>query len=362
MSKKRIRMGIVGLGWVATHRHIPSIRRDSRFQIVGVADRNGALAAEWGRKLGVPHAVADAVGGIDWMRDADAVDIATAPMSHHALACDALAAGKHVITEKPFAMSVEEGRDIIAKAALEKRVLAIVHNFQFSSAFRKLERDMQDGVIGPVRAIAATQWGNPGRRLPVWYDQLPGGLFYDESPHLLYLIKRLSPGALALQSVDACASTQGLRTPASIDANFRAQAAHGNIPVTVSCRFESPLSEWHVAVLGERCAGILDVFRNIYIRLPNDGAHGTWEVLRTSLLSTCSHWWQHLVNGPQHLAGRLLYGNPAVFQRFADAIESGGDAAGISGVDALSVLQMQWEILERCRPAWDRPDDAGVMP
>lgn len=38
-------------------------------------------------------------------------------------------------------------------------MLAIVHNFQFSSAFRKLERDMQNGVIGPVRAIVATQWG-----------------------------------------------------------------------------------------------------------------------------------------------------------------------------------------------------------
>lgn len=348
-----IRIGIVGLGWVATHRHIPSLLRNPRFRIVGVADRNGALAEQWGRKLQIAHCNADTTSDITWLNEADALDVATAPMAHHALARDALAAGKHVITEKPFAMSLEEGRDLVARAKENRRALAIVHNFQFSSAVRRLEQDLQSGTIGPIRSIVATQWGNPGRRLPAWYDQLPGGLFYDESPHLLYLVKRLAPAPLFLESVDACASTLGHRTPSSIDAHYRAHASHGTIPVTINCRFESPLSEWHVAVLGEHAAGIVDVFRNIYLRLPNDGTHGTRQVLRTSLQASWAHWWQHVTNGPRHLAGTLLYGNPTVFERFGGAIISGNPAPEISGNDALSILEMQWAILEQCRSTWD---------
>lgn len=351
---KPIPIGIVGLGWVATNRHIPSLLRDPRFRITGVADRNGLIAETWGRRLGVPYSASGAIGDITWLEDAEAVDVATAPMAHYALVREALIAGKHVITEKPFAISLEEGRDLVMQAESNRRVLSIVHNFQFASAVTRLEHDLSNGVIGPIRAIVATQWGNPGRRLPSWYDQLPGGLFYDESPHLLYLIKRLTPGALSLENVDACASTLGHRTPASIDAHFRARTSHGEIPVTVNCRFESPLSEWHVAVLGDRAAGIVDVFRNIYMRLPNDGPHGTRQVLRTSISASWAHWWQHVTNGPRHVRGTLLYGNPMVFGRFAAAIISGIPPTDISGEDALSVLEMQWAILERCRPAWDR--------
>lgn len=352
--KAMIGIGIIGLGWVATHRHIPSILRDRRFRIVGVADRNGAVAETWGKKLGVAHCGASTIADIDWLAKADAIDIATAPMSHYPLAADALSAGKHVITEKPFVMSLHEGEDLVARASAVERSLAIVHNFQFAPAIQQLQRDMDAGLIGTIRAISATQWGNPRRRLPKWYDELPGGLFYDESPHLLYLVRQLSPGPMSLVGVDACASSIGLRTPASIDASFRAQASHGTIPVSISCRFESPLSEWHVAVLGERSAGVIDVFRNVYLRLGNDGGHGTREVLRTSLNATWSHWWQHLTNGPKHLTGRLLYGNPAIFSRFADSIFSGNAPTGISGDDALSVLRLQWDILSRCREAWDK--------
>ncbi|MDH7452391.1 Gfo/Idh/MocA family oxidoreductase [Luteimonas composti] len=348
-----IDIGIIGLGWVATHRHIPSILQDRRFRIVGVADRDGVTAQKWGKRLGVAHCAASSLADIEWLHKADAIDIATAPMSHYALAAEALSAGKHVITEKPFVMSLQEGEDLVARAGAARRALAIVHNFQFANAVVKLRGDIERGVIGPIRAISATQWGNPSRRLPKWYDTLPGGLFYDESPHLLYLVRTLSPGPISLVGVDACPSSMGLRTPASIDASFRAHAEYGTVPVSISCRFESPLSEWHVAVLGERSAGIIDVFRNIYLRLPNDGGHGTREVLTTSLKATWSHWWQHLTNGPQHLAGRLLYGNPTIFERFANSIASGTPPAGISGDDALSVLRLQWDILSRCREVWD---------
>lgn len=345
-----IRIGIVGLGWVSTHRHIPALRRDGRFRITALADRHGDVAARWARRLGIArHSTASRLADTGWLDEVDAVDVVTAPMSHASLIGEALAAGKHVITEKPFTMSVAEGEALVALAASRQRQLAVVHNFQFADSARRLVEDMAADRIGTVRAITAVQWGNPARRLPTWYESLPEGLFYDESPHLLYLVRRLSPGRLRLVHVDRCASTRGLKTPASIDAFYRAGTPHGEIPVSVSCRFEAPLSEWHVAVLGDRAAGIVDVFRDIYLRLPNDGAHVASTVLRTSWRATLMHWSRHFVNGPLHLTGGLLYGNREVFSRFADAVLSGVAPEGIGANDALEVLRMQHGIISAAR-------------
>jgi predicted dehydrogenase len=259
---------------------------------------------------------------------------------------DALLRGKHVITEKPFAMTVAEGAELVALAEREGRCLAIVHNFQFASSTERLLEDMASGQLGTIRSIVAFQWGNPNRRLPIWFEQLPTGLFFDESPHLLYLVRRLAPSPLRLVHVDSCPSTIGSRTPASIDVSYRASVNGSDIPVTVSCRFEAPLSEWHVAVLGDKAAGIVDVFRDIYLHLPNDGRHVTSTVLRTSWRATLMHWARHVVNGPLHLTGRLLYGNKTVFQRFAHAIGAGVPPRDISGEDALAVLKMQHAIID----------------
>ncbi|MFZ7096868.1 Gfo/Idh/MocA family protein [Luteimonas dalianensis] len=343
---KPIRIGIVGLGWVSTHRHIPAIRKNPSLKLVGIADRNAELAAQWAKKLGVSGSAADDIEEISWISDVDAVTVATAPMSHYKLISGAIRRGKHVITEKPFAMSVAEGEELVELARLYGTRLSVVHNFQFASAVRRFEADLNSGRIGRIRAILAHQLGNPARRLPTWHDQLPGGLFYDESPHLLYLTRKLSPGQLRLLFVDHCSSTLGKTTPASIDASYRSATPYGEIPVTISCRFESPLSEWHIVVLGDNAAGIIDIFRNIYIRLPNDGSHRSTQVLKTSLLATLSHWGQHFTNGPLHLSGKLLYGNDVVYSQFSQAIHEQREPSGISRNDALDVLRMQWEILD----------------
>ena len=346
----KIKIGLIGLGWVGLNRHVPAIMRSGLFDLVGIADRNEMLARDWARKLKVPHwCAADSMAGISWLDQVQAIDVATAPSGHFALVRGALLAGKHVITEKPFTLSTPEGRELLDVAKAADKRLAIVHNFQFASSARKAAAAIESGRIGEIKSIVASQWGNPSRRLPSWYDTLPGGLFFDESPHLLYLVRRFAPGPLELIAVDSCPSTTGKATPASVDISYRSLGANGRIPVTVSCRFEAPLSEWYVAILGTKAAAIVDVFRDIYIELPNDGDHATRDVVRTSLLATWKHWVAHLVNGPLHLSGRLLYGNDEVFSRFAGAIQSGIDPQAIAGQDAFDVLSMQLDVISRLR-------------
>lgn len=341
---ERLRIATVGLGWVGVHRHLPALLADPAFDLVGVVDRRADRARAVAERLGLArYHAGERLTDIPWLDEVEAFTVATSPAAHGALIREALVLGRHVLTEKPFVLEPAEGEALVRLARERGRTLAIVHNFQFARSTRRLLADLHARRYGEVRFIHAQQLGNPARRLPAWYEELPLGLYYDESPHMFYLLRALAPAPLVFQGAQVHPSTLGKRTPAWISAHYCAGDAR--IPVKLDMAFEAPLSEWHVCVGGERCLGDVDVFRDIYVRIPNDGEHTGWPVLRTSIAATWGHWSQHFVSGPRHLAGTLLYGNDEVFRRFAAAVRSGEDPAGIGADDALAVLRMQHEIL-----------------
>src|SRR5919204_1484204 len=247
---QRIPVACFGAGWVTTHRHIPTMRRHGGFDVVCLADRREERAREAAARVKVPHYErAEGVGELGVRDRIEAVTCGTAPFAHHRVIRSALEAGKHVLTEKPFTMTVDEGEELAALARERELVLAVVHNFQFAPSVKRLRRWMESGRLGQVRAVWATQLSNPARRLPTWFDELPGGLFYDESPHLIYMARALAGGELERVSVTVHSSTRGLlNTPAQIDAQMRA----GEVPVSIQMNFEAPVSEWHVAGLRDK--------------------------------------------------------------------------------------------------------------
>lgn len=341
-----LRVAAVGLGWVTLHRHLPAMRRTPEIKVVGLVDRLPGHAQAVARAAGIAHHhQGDELSRIPWLDEVDAFSIGTHPSSHAALVRQALELGRHVITEKPFAMHPAEGEKLVALARESGKTLAIVHNFQFARSTQRLVDDLRAHRYGKIRFVHAQQLGNPARRLPAWHEDLPLGLFYDESPHLLYLLRALSPSPLTFLRAEIHPSSCGKNTPAWISAHYA--AGSDGVPVKLNMGFEAPLSEWHVSVAGEHRFGDVDVFRDIYVSLPNDGAHTSWPVLRTSLAATWSHWTQHLRSGPRHLSGTLLYGNDEVFRRFAVAVRDSTEPSQIGPDDALAVLRMQHEIIER---------------
>lgn len=341
-----LKIAAVGLGWVMLHRHLPAIARHPDLKLIGVIDRHKGLAEKVARQWHAPHyAQQETLQGLDWLHEADAITIAAPPMAHAALCQEALAMGKHVLTEKPFAMSVEEGEAIGTAAQKAGKRLAIVHNFQFARAVKKLEADLAAGKLGAVRRIAAVQLGNPRRRLPKWYEQLPLGLFYDESPHFFYLLHKLA-GSLTLRKAHGVRGQKGEETPSLVHLLYT--AANG-IPVTIDCQFDSAISEWYVMVTGEKAVGIVDIFRDIYIRLPNDGAHNALQILRTSASAFAQHFYQHIPNGLALITGKLDYGNDEIMDRFARSIRTGNGPNKNGFDEALAVLKLQHEAIQEIR-------------
>jgi predicted dehydrogenase len=338
-----LRAAVVGLGWVSTHRHMPVMKRSGDFDVIGVIDRSPGFAREVMSKNGYRHYAETAdLTTVDWLKDVDIVTVSTAPMSHHSLILQALELGKHVLTEKPFAMNVREGEELAALSRARNLQLGIVHNFQFARSTKRLLREIADGTLGSIRGVNAVQFGNPKRRLPKWFEQLPLGLFYDESPHLLYLLRRVA-GDIRMARCIVHPSTTGLNTPARIDAFFESPDFPG--PISLSCSFES---EWYLMVFGEKRLGIVDIFRDIYISLPNDRAHETAAVFRTSVTAIGQHLWQHVVSGVPHLTGTLSYGTDEVYRRFAAAVRgSVHELKPINAESALAVLRLQHAIVDQ---------------
>lgn len=345
MSKPPIRIAAVGLGWVSQNRHLPAIAGTRGiYQLVGVVDPSLERARVVADRYRTRAAAARALAHVPWLDEVDAIIVGAPPFAHAALIEEAIAAGKHVLTEKPFVMNVPDGDRLVKDALNAHRVLAIVHNFQFSRSFNALQRLIHNRKLGEIRSVWATQLSNPKRRLPEWYRDLPGGLFFDESPHLLYLVRRLLPD-ISLTESRITPSARGESTPAEVYAQFsnpRGQTA------TLLMNFEAALSEWHLIVTGEHGTADVDVFRDILTFLPNDGRHDAKDILRTSYRAIRDHLRGTLSSGVRHALKRLDYGNREIVTRFANSIHQAALQPDFIGShEALAVRRLQEDILDR---------------
>ncbi len=337
-------MAVVGLGWVGTHRHLPWLRRSSGMRLVGIVDHTRARVERARARFGVERsAVAEGPEAIPWLDEVDAVTIATPPATHYSLARAYLKAGKDVLLEKPMALAVDEAGELVEVAENAGRILAVVHNFQFARSVLRLNRLVAEGRLGDIRAVWGAQLSNPQRRLPEWYESLPLGLFYDESPHFFYLVRSVLGAEPELDLAHLVPNRSGGRTPAAITLVMRA----GEVPVQISMNFEAPVSEWHLTVLGSRGLAIVDVFRDVLVRVPNDREHLARHIVTTTAGGVGSHLMGVAGSGIRLALGRLAYGNDVVMARFAEACKTRTAPVGISARDGLAVVRLQHAVLDR---------------
>jgi hypothetical protein len=186
------------------------------------------------------------------------------------------------------------------------------------------------------------QLSNPRRRLPTWFEQLPFGLFYDESPHMFYLLESITQKPIQLIS-STIITRKGQNTPISVTANYSA----GGIPIRLGMNFEASLSEWHISVMGTKSIGIVDIFRDILVTLPNDETHRAREILTSSTSVIASHLWGFIKSGILLARGKLFYGADVVWQQFVDELIGTQSATNISSQRGIRIVELQHELMNR---------------
>lgn len=147
--KEKIGIGIIGTGF-ARKVQIPAFLKCDGAGIVSVASGRLANAEDTAREFNIGHFTGDWRETVE-RTDVDLVCVTTPPDTHFAMTMRALELGKHVLCEKPFAMNVEEARQL-TEFAEEKGVLALIdHELRFQHGRRKAFEMIREGAIGRIR-------------------------------------------------------------------------------------------------------------------------------------------------------------------------------------------------------------------
>ncbi|MEO6802471.1 MAG: oxidoreductase [Granulicella sp.] len=177
-----IRVGLIGYGYVGRTFHAPLILSVPGLEltVVGSSKRDAVLAD-------LPGATICGAMETATHPDVDLVVIASPNESHFPLAAAALRAGKDVVIDKPFTVTLAEARELAQIAAEQQRLLSVFHNRRWDSEILATKAILDAGVVGEVshyechidrfRPVVRKRWRE---------DAGPGaGLWFDLGPHLI---------------------------------------------------------------------------------------------------------------------------------------------------------------------------------
>lgn len=183
MSAAPIRVGLIGYGYAGRVFHAPLIAATDGIELVAVASSRAEAVRE---ALG-DVAVAPTPEALIARDDIELVVVATPNDTHASLALAALAGGKHVVVDKPFALSLDEAAPVVAAAERAGRVLAVFHNRRFDSDFLSVQAAIARGDVGEVVHFESHFDRYRPQVRDRWRERAGGGggIWYDLGPHLI---------------------------------------------------------------------------------------------------------------------------------------------------------------------------------
>ena len=166
-----IRVGLAGFGLAGSVFHAPLIRACERMQLSAVLTSRD---------------IAGRVGSVAELIDAaDLVVVATPNTTHFDIAAEALKAGKHVIVDKPFTVTLEQGDELMALAAAQERVLTVFQNRRWDGDFLTVRKILPE--LGDI-ALFEAHWDRFRPEIRNGWREVPepgGGLLSDLGPHMI---------------------------------------------------------------------------------------------------------------------------------------------------------------------------------
>ncbi len=194
MNERRLRMGVAGLGRAFTVM-LPTLLADRRVELVAAADPRPEATQRFAADFGAR--ACDTVEALCANPDVEVVYVAT-PHEHHA-AHVAMAAshGKHVLVEKPMAITLAECRQMIAAAERAGVYLIVGHSHSFDRPILRAREIIAGGGVGAVRMINAqyyTDFLYRPRRPEELVTERGGGVVFSQGAHQIDIVRLLGGG------------------------------------------------------------------------------------------------------------------------------------------------------------------------
>jgi predicted dehydrogenase len=335
-----LRLGLVGAG-VAGQMRALAARGLPGFALVAVADPDVGAAARAAR--GGARAVAD-YGEIIDRSDIDVVVVSAPTPLHEEVAVAALAAGKHVLCEKPLAPTSQACRRILEAARRADRALAVGFNHRYLPPFRFLKSALDTGVIGRlahVRALAGHAEVAEFRADWMYLGALAGGgAMMDLGIHMTDLIRFLA-GEIA--EVHGAAMGGVWRVEGSEDDALALMRTTAGVPIA----YHATWTEWRGYVFRLEAYGDRGLIRAQYgpmlnevvLRRPGGGRSRRWKLYpRANLRDRLLGW---------RATARRTFGEE--LRDFARLVagERGVLADGLDGLRAVELAEAVYESSRR---------------
>ncbi|MDP6446054.1 MAG: Gfo/Idh/MocA family oxidoreductase [Pirellulaceae bacterium] len=150
----KLKLGMIGAGYIGQLGHLANFAQLSGCEVTALADLRPALREQVAGRHGIEHTYASHRELLE-NSDVDAVVVVTPRSQTYSVALDCLLAGKHVLTEKPMAVSVDEGEALVAAAAEQRVRYCVGYMKRYDAGVDEARRMLADpaliDALGPIR-------------------------------------------------------------------------------------------------------------------------------------------------------------------------------------------------------------------
>ena len=244
----KIKWGVIGCGGIADRRTIPGMMLADNAELIAVMDANMQVATTVKEKYHAKHAF-DNIDELLELDEIDAVYIASPVFCHKEQAIAAAKAKKHILLEKPMALTSEESMEIADVCEQEGVKLGVGLMMRFHSYHQEMKRLVAEGKLGDIVSMRA--------QLTCWYPDIPGnwrqnkslsggGALMDMGIHCIDLLQYIS--GLNVKEITGFTGTQTFQYNADDSATVVMKMDNGalamvdvnfNIPdAAANCRLE----------------------------------------------------------------------------------------------------------------------------
>jgi len=326
--EKPLSVAVIGAGYWG-----PNLARNFHgspdWRLAAICDLDTARASRLALSVG-GVAVTDSLESLLADPELDAVAIATPARTHHGLAASALAAGKHVLVEKPLADSLARGEEMVRLAKSAGLVLMADHTYCYTPAVLKIRELVEQGELGEILFIDSV-------RINLGLIQPDVDVFWDLAPHDLSILDFVLPGGLQPVRVSAHGSDP-LGAGTSCVGHLVLELGTGAM-AHIHVNWLSPTKIRQLVIGGTRRTLVWDDLNpqqrlSVYDRGVNLSRHtGEEERSQSNISYRLGDTWSPAL--PEHEA------LAAMVAEFAGSIRAGRPAqtGGAAGVRVLSVLE-----------------------
>lgn len=151
---RKIQTAVIGAGFMGKV-HTEAIRRLGNVEVAAICGVSEEEAQSFGEKYGVPKRTGDYRTLVS-DPSIDAVHVCTPNVLHHPISKAFMEAGKHVLCEKPLALSSKEAQDLVETARRTKVVAAVNHNLRYYPVVQQARRMIEKGELGEILVVQGT--------------------------------------------------------------------------------------------------------------------------------------------------------------------------------------------------------------